>query len=89
MYAYPHGKGYVFNLGTQASWRTKATLEAVETALENMLLLAQEKHVKDIASPKIGACLGGWPWEEVKTVLRSVSERHPGVTLWVVEHYKA
>ena len=41
VYAYNYGSGYVFNLGTQATWRTKAKLEFIENAIERMMEIAE------------------------------------------------
>jgi O-acetyl-ADP-ribose deacetylase (regulator of RNase III) len=40
VFEYNYGNGYVFNLGTQKTWRTKANIEAVEHSITNMLLFA-------------------------------------------------
>jgi O-acetyl-ADP-ribose deacetylase (regulator of RNase III) len=59
--------GYtIFNLGTQESWKTKAELWAIESSINGMLRLAEEQSIRTIALPKIGAGLGGLPWEQVK-----------------------
>lgn len=55
--------------------------------LEKMLKLATEQHVKDIAMPKIGAGLGGLPWEDVKLLLQQLAMEYPTVNLIVVENY--
>ncbi|MEZ6128790.1 MAG: macro domain-containing protein [Planctomycetaceae bacterium] len=63
----------IFNLGTQRTWRTKATLDAVETATAKMLERASESGVQAIAMPLVGAGLGGLPAEDVKQVLMRLS----------------
>lgn len=62
----------VYNLATQAHYRTKATLPAVQSALEAMVEDAEELGLKRVALPRIGAGLGGLPWEQVKAVMRQV-----------------
>jgi len=64
----------VFNLGTQKSWRTKATLNAVENSLLSMLDIAEENSITHIGVPRIGAGLGGLLWEDVKSTLFRVSD---------------
>jgi O-acetyl-ADP-ribose deacetylase (regulator of RNase III) len=88
VFEYNYGKGYVFNLGTQKSWKTKAELSAVEQSLTSMLLFASENKVSEIALPKIGAGLGGLKWDDVKKVIEQVSSLHSGINLFVVENYK-
>lgn len=89
VFAYTYQNGYVYNLGTQATWRTKATLTAIENSMYKMLDSATEKEVKNIALPRIGAGLGGLDWEKVKERIEKVSQIFPDVHLWVVENYQA
>jgi O-acetyl-ADP-ribose deacetylase (regulator of RNase III) len=88
VFAYSYGKGYVFNLGTQATWKTKADLNAIESSLNRMLLFATENNVDKIALPKIGAGLGGANWYDVKNVIDKVAKDYPYINLMVVENYK-
>lgn len=76
----------VFNLGTQSTWRTKAVLNAIKTALETMVQLAKETGIRRIGVPRIGAGLGGLPWQDVRSVLVAVGESTP-VELVVFEEY--
>ena len=39
VFAYNHGNGYVYNLGTQETWRTKAKLESYIPALQTDITL--------------------------------------------------
>jgi O-acetyl-ADP-ribose deacetylase (regulator of RNase III) len=64
----------VFNLGTQRTWRTKAELAAVESALWEMVRLAEEGGIRRIGMPRIGAGLGGLEWKHVRNVLEPVGE---------------
>ncbi|MDZ7880742.1 MAG: macro domain-containing protein [Saprospiraceae bacterium] len=88
VFAYNYGNGYVFNLGTQTSWRTKAEIKAIEKSLKNMLFFASEQDIKEIALPKIGAGLGGLQWFEVKNIIDIVSKEYSDIELFVVENYQ-
>ncbi|MBW8682712.1 macro domain-containing protein [Chitinophaga rhizophila] len=88
IYPYKDAAGYVFNLGTQVSWTTRAELPAVEQSLRKMMTFAVENGVYRIALPKIGAGLGRLNWEEVKLVIDQVAADYPDVDLYVVENYK-
>ena len=88
VFAYNHGNGYVYNLGTQETWRTKAKLEYIKSSLEKMLSLATEAGVSSIAMPAIGAGLGGLKWADVKEAIESASRLYPEIDLYVVEKYK-
>ncbi len=87
VYAYNYGPGYVFNLGTQATWRTKAKLEYIESASGKMMEIAESVGVDKIVLPAIGAGLGGLLWEDVKQTLEKVAAQHISVGLYVVENY--
>ncbi len=59
----------IFNLATQASWRTGATLEAVAASVRTMTELAAAGGIARVGMPRIGAGLGGLPWVEVRALL--------------------
>ncbi len=88
VYAYNYGQGYIFNLGTQATWRTKAKLEYIEKSIERMMEIAETSNISSIALPAIGAGLGGLRWVEVKQVLEKVAAQHISIDLYVVENYR-
>lgn len=87
VYDYYTGKGYVYNLGTQLTWKKKADINAIEKALKKMLILASEAGIKKIALPRIGAGLGGLDWGDVKSLIIKVDEDFPEVELFVIENY--
>ena len=88
VYDFDYGKGHVYNLGTQKNWRTKAEIEFIRMSLENMMLQAENKKVKAIALPAIGAGLGGLDWNDVKKEIEYISKKYPNIDLYVVESYK-
>jgi O-acetyl-ADP-ribose deacetylase (regulator of RNase III) len=82
-------KPWVFNLGTQENyWRSRATYEAIEHALEAMKTLADAEGVTSIAMPRIGAGYGGLSWKKVRPIVERVFGAWPG-TLYVYEEYVA
>lgn len=88
IYAYNYGNGIIFNLGTQATWKTKADINAVENSLIKMLSYAHQNNISKIALPKIAAGLGGLDWNDVKSVINKVVKDYPKINLFVVENYK-
>jgi O-acetyl-ADP-ribose deacetylase (regulator of RNase III) len=51
---------WVFNLGTQEGyWRSRASYEAIETALKEMRRQADAEGITSIAMPRIGVGYGG------------------------------
>lgn len=87
-FVYQTGNTTIFNLGTQETWRTKASIENIRQSLVNMMQEAEHLHVDSVAMPAIGAGLGGLDWEKVKNVIESVASDFPSITLYVVEKYK-
>lgn len=76
----------VFNLGTQETWKTKADIQAIERATREMIRSAEAAGVEKIGLPRIGAGLGGLPWETVRTVLMKIGGE-TSVELVVFEEY--
>jgi O-acetyl-ADP-ribose deacetylase (regulator of RNase III) len=76
----------VFNLGTQRSWKTRAELSAIESAVGTMLGQALEQGIRRIGLPRIGAGLGGLDWRDVKALLERLAQPSE-VDLLVFEEY--
>lgn len=87
VFVYKYTEGLVFNLGTQLTWRTKATLGNLCESITKMMALAEEKGIDSIAMPRIGAGLGGLPWKDVKAIVEDVASQHPLTNLFIVENY--
>ncbi len=78
-------KPWVFNLGTQDGyWRSRASYEAIEQALQKMRTQAEREKLDRIALPRIGAGYGGLSWRRVRALLEQVFADWPG-TLIVYE----
>lgn len=86
VFTWVEGENTIFNLGTQKTWRTKATLDAVATSLGSMLAIAQAKGIKCIGIPRIGAGLGGLVWDDVKAIIQEEAQKSD-VTLIVFEEF--
>jgi O-acetyl-ADP-ribose deacetylase (regulator of RNase III) len=78
----------IFNLGTQQSWKTKADLKAIETAVREMIGIAKTAGIGKIGLPRIGAGLGGLPWEGIRSLLSKLGQE-TDVELVVFEEYVA
>lgn len=76
----------IFNLGTQASWKTAATLSAIEISLTKMKMYATENNLTRIGVPRIGAGLGGLNWSDVKVIIEKVF-KDSNIDLIVYEHF--
>ncbi|AGC49073.1 hypothetical protein MYSTI_07801 [Myxococcus stipitatus DSM 14675] len=75
VFTWTEGGMTVFNLGTQKTWRTKAELGSLESAVVKMVQEAEAKGLERVGLPRIGAGLGGLPWESVRALLLRIGER--------------
>lgn len=81
------GEPAVFNLGTQEDyWRSRATYEAIELCLTNMLQIARAAEISSIAMPRIGAGYGGLSWKKVRVIIDHIFADWSG-ELYVYEEY--
>lgn len=88
VFCYHYEHGVVFNLGTQKSWKVKAQLEYIEASFREMLEIARNSGIKEIAMPAIGAGLGGESWDEIKKIINNAAYDYPSIDLYCVERYK-
>lgn len=59
----------IMNLGTQRTWRTNATVQAVSSSVGAMVGYARANGITAVAMPRIAAGLGGLDWRTVRTIL--------------------
>lgn len=78
----------IFNLGTQKTWRTKATLDAIESSLATMVTIASELEIKAVCMPMIGAGLGGLSVADVKKTMVEILDAS-SLSFLVCENYVA
>jgi O-acetyl-ADP-ribose deacetylase (regulator of RNase III) len=88
IYTYNYGNGIIFNFGTQATWKIKADINAIESSLIKMLSYAYQNNIFKISLPKIGAGLGGLNWDDVRFVIDKIAKDYPNIDLFVTENYK-
>jgi O-acetyl-ADP-ribose deacetylase (regulator of RNase III) len=86
VFEWREGELTIFNLGTQATWRTKATLPAIEAAVSEMVRLGAEHEIARIGLPRIGAGLGGLRWDDVRALIARIGGETP-VELVVFEEF--
>ncbi len=60
------GPRLIVNFPTKRHWRGKSRIEDIEVGLEALATLIQERGVRSIAIPPLGAGLGGLDWSEVR-----------------------
>lgn len=87
VFAWKEGNQTVYNLMTQAHWKTAATLPAIRASVGTMLKHAEIYRVPEILIPRVGAGLGALDWQDVKEVLIELAEDSP-ISLRVCEDYE-
>jgi O-acetyl-ADP-ribose deacetylase (regulator of RNase III) len=75
---------WIYNLATQQHPGADARLEAIDASVRAAIVHAREHEVARIYLPRIGAGIGGLPWEDVRATLESVAATNAGVELVVV-----
>lgn len=64
----------VFNLATQAHWRTPAQFHAISRSVKGMLRIAESEGIPSVGLPRIGAGLGKLAWPDVAAVIKPIAE---------------
>jgi O-acetyl-ADP-ribose deacetylase (regulator of RNase III) len=78
---------WVFNLGTQEGyWRSRASYEAIETAVRSMRQQSDAEGLSSIAMPRIGVGYGGLSWKKVRSIIEAIFDAWHG-TLVVYEEF--
>lgn len=80
----PKTRRWIYNLGTQKTWKEKARLEYLKVALEKTIFHLKSIGETSITFPKICAGLGGLDWKEVKEVFRSIDSE--GIQINLIEN---
>ena len=62
--ANPH---YIINFPTKRHWREKSRIEDIHSGLGALAGEIQERRIRSITIPALGAGLGGLSWDEVRT----------------------
>ena len=63
------GKKIIINFPTKTSWRKRAEYTYIEEGLKDLVKIIQERKIKSIAIPPLGAGNGGLNWNKVKLIL--------------------
>ena len=69
------GPKWVINFPTKKHWRDKTRLEWIETGLQDLVLVIEEKSIRSIAIPPLGCGNGGLDWREVRPLIVSALEK--------------
>lgn len=64
-----NGKKTIINFPTKTTWKKPSEYEYVEAGLKELVKVIQEKKLKSIAIPPLGAGNGGLDWNRVKEMM--------------------
>ena len=73
----------IVHFPTKLHWRNPSQLDWIETGLTAMYDALRQTPVQSVALPALGAGLGGLPWPQVRTAIKSAAARNPEVTTTV------
>lgn len=74
----------IYNLFTQVFPGAHAHLDYIRAAVEAAITDCQERGIRSLAIPRIGAGIGGLRWSDVRQVLRDISIPIENFTLYAV-----
>lgn len=63
------GKKIIVNFPTKTDWRKPSEYSYIETGLQDLAKVIQERNIKSIAIPPLGAGNGGLDWNRVKAII--------------------
>ncbi|MHA4894639.1 macro domain-containing protein [Pedobacter sp. PWIIR3] len=63
------GPKYIINFPTKTDWHTSTKLEYIESGLDDLIKVIEEKNIKSIAIPALGCGNGGLNWGVVKPLI--------------------
>lgn len=64
-----YGEKIIINFPTKTSWRKTSEYTYIEEGLKNLVEIIEERKIKSIALPPLGAGNGGLDWTRVKVIL--------------------
>ena len=63
------GKKIIINFPTKTHWRMPSEYEYIQSGLKALVKLIEEKKIKSVAVPPLGAGNGGLDWNRVKPII--------------------
>lgn len=79
------GPDWIINFPTKRHWRQKSRIEDIETGLDSLVKVIEEKQIKSIALPPLGSGLGGLDWQQVKALIVSKLNHLTSVEIRIYE----
>lgn len=78
------GERIIINFPTKTNWRKPSEYTYIEDGLDNLVEVINNKQIKSIAIPPLGAGNGGLNWEKVKTIIEQ-KLGHLNIDIYVYE----
>lgn len=80
---------WIINFPTKRHWRGKSRIEDIESGLIDLVKVIQEKNIRSIAIPPLGAGLGGLEWRDVRLRIEQTLNHIRNVKIFVYEPNRA
>lgn len=76
---------YIINFPTKQHWKGKSHIEDIRSGLVDLVRVVNEKNIKSIAIPPLGAGLGGLNWLDVKREIEAAFADQRDVNVLIFE----
>lgn len=76
---------YIINFPTKRHWKGKSRMEDIESGLAALAREVQERGIKSIAIPPLGAGLGGLDWDEVRPRIEAALRDVPDLDVLIYQ----
>lgn len=82
------GPKWIVNFPTKAHWRYPSRMEWISEGLDDLKRVIEEKRIRSVALPPLGAGNGGLPWPEVRSLIQDKLAELSNVEVIVYEPTK-
>lgn len=79
------GRHWIINFPTKQHWRQPSKLEWIVEGLKDLRRVIQERNIRSIALPPLGAGNGGLDWRDVRAEIQRLLGDLKGVDIYVYE----
>ncbi len=79
------GLRYIINFPSKRHWRGASRMEDIESGLQDLVKVIEERNIKSIALPPLGCGVGGLDWNEVRTRIENALSQVSDVEIIVFE----